>query len=117
MHLPRCYTGWPDANLLDSVLAEILDFVDQDQVDTFYVGHTNDLVATRSRHNAADIFPVYQTESVDSVLDVEGLMIDQTFGHEKSENDAADERGGVSEGFVNYVYVAVWWIAGDSEEE
>jgi|TARA_B100000315_G_scaffold11842_2_gene11389 hypothetical protein len=74
----------------------------------FYIGRTVNLSATASRHRCDDIIPIYETTSVNNVQAVEEYLINYFYEHPKNDNDAAHSGGGVTEGYWNYVYVAIW---------
>ena len=100
--------GWP-ADVLDPLVDMISEVVEEDQIDEFYIGRTNDLVATRSRHRADEVHSLYQTDSADNAIDVEDKLIKTFKDHPKCSNDSEHGGGGASDDFVNYVYLAVWY--------
>jgi hypothetical protein len=101
-------TGRPK-DVKRDVKHKIMDIIEDDDVDEFYIGRTVDLDKTLSRHGADDIFPVYETESVDYAIEMEDRMIDKFYDHEKCNNKQDHGGGGVSDNYRYYVYVAVWY--------
>jgi len=101
-------SGWPDdvAGELDEVVKTI---VRDARVAEFYVGRGVDLDQRASEHQADDIAALYETESPDHAMIVEEYLIGRFINHKKNSNTVVDARGGVSDEFVNYVYIAVWW--------
>ena len=106
MNLP--ITGIPD-----NVFAPLYDYVNQvsknRNVAEFYLGRTNDLVATRSRHGCEMIIPMYQTSSTRNACVIEDVLIKSFYAHRKNSNHAAHSGGCSSEDYINYVYVALWF--------
>ena len=113
---PYPFRGWP-IRLLPK-LEEVVHFIARDgTVDAFKIGRTND-PAVRLRAYDAKYYPrptrlieIYETESLDHALHVEGTLIQAFLGHQKCWNEAGHAGGGVAPGYRQYVYVAVW-IAG-----
>lgn len=102
------FTGTPNA-----VIDRVYDFVktiskDKD-ICEFYVGRTNNLNATSSRHRCEAIVPIYKTDSIRYAASVENTLIQYFHSHHKCNNDACHSGGGWSGEYVNYVYVALWF--------
>ena len=83
--------------------------VNKTEVKEFYIGRTNDLTATSNRHGCDEIVPIYQSDSVANILAVEDKLIKTFVDLPKCSNDADNSGGNISEEYVNYVYVAVWY--------
>lgn len=78
-------------------------------VDQYYIGRTNDLTATKSRHGCEAIYSIYETSSPDNAQKVEDVLI-KTFHSDPKCNNTANHGGGnKSWDFTNHVYVAVWF--------
>ena len=100
-------TGWPEA-VIDELDGRVDGITENERVVEFYIGRTNNLNASLSRHDADDILPLYQTDSVDNAMDVEAVLLEKYITHPKCSNEVDDERGGVAEGDMQFVYVCVW---------
>ena len=100
-------SGWPSHVILR--LARLARYiVSKNEVHSFYIGRTTDLIASRSRHGCDDIIPIYETTSADHAMQIEYELIDTFYDHPKCINDAPHSGGGVADGYINFVYVAVW---------
>jgi len=82
---------------------------DDDDVDTYYLGRTNDPEARQSEHGANELVELYQTDSVDNAIEVEEAIIQIFIGHDKCDNEADHGGGGVSDDPPQFVYVALWF--------
>lgn len=105
--------GWPK-DVIPILQSELADFIEEPEIAEFYIGRTNDLGAAQSRHGCDDILDMYQTDSVEHAMDVEDALVKAFHRHPKCSNDAKHSGGGASDGFVNYVYIAIW-IAKEEE--
>lgn len=101
-------TGWP-LNVVDAAAERVRQYADDESVEAFYIGRGVDLAGRKDDHEAEHIIPLYKTDSPDNAMDVEEMLIKTFIDDPKNENDAADARGGVSDDYVNYVYVALWF--------
>ena len=100
-------TGWPKS-ILPVVIRNVADFVEDSRLDEFYIGRTNNLTTSKSRHGCDDILTLYQTDSAENAMDVEDALIKIFRKHPKCSNDARHSGGGASDEYVNYVYIAIW---------
>lgn len=100
--------GWP--KLAVPYLIDLLpSIIEHKNVVQFYLGRSNDLTQTKSRHGAEDIFALYETDSLFNAQEVEQSLIDEFGYHRKCNNENLHSGGGTSEEFVNYVYIALWY--------
>ena len=100
--------GWP-AEVVD-VLADIIsDIIAPPEVEEFYIGRTNNLSATRSRHDCDEIFGIYETDSVDNAIEVENALIKIFVTHPKCSNNSDHGGGGASDDYINGAYIALWY--------
>ena len=79
------------------------------KIAAFYLGRTNDLVATSSRHGCEEIVPMYQTSSTRNACMIEDVLIKSFYAHRKCVNYATHSGGCTSEDYINFVYIAVWF--------
>ncbi len=100
--------GWPSSEM-SKLKARVRGISRRRAVSAFYIGRTVDLDATYHRHGCDDILPVYETASIGHASEVETELIRTFISHPKCDNDATHAGGGVSEEYVYYVYVAVWY--------
>jgi len=100
--------GWP-IDVIEPLNELISSAAQNKNIKEFYIGRTNDLVATRSRHDADEVHPLYQTDSADNAIIVEDYLIKSFIKHYKCSNDNEHGGGGVSDDYINYVYLAVWY--------
>lgn len=100
-------SGWP-ANVTQSLKNRVRNIINNERVYEFYVGRTTDITSTGSRHGCDVIIPVYSTSSADHAIQVEGALIRTFHRHPQCSNDSPHSGGGVADGYMNYVYVAVW---------
>ena len=101
-------TGWPN-NEMEKLKRKVRYIANKTEVKEFYIGRTKDLTATSNRHGCDEIVPIYQSDSVANILEVEYELIKTFIDHPKCSNDADNSGGNISEEYVNYVYVAVWY--------
>ena len=104
----KIITGWP-INEMEGLKKRVISIVNENEVEKFYIGRTNDLQATSSRHGCDEIIPIYKSDSIKNTLEVEDTLIKTYGNNDKCWNDADNSKGNISEGYVNYVYVAVWY--------
>jgi hypothetical protein len=100
-------TGWPH-DVLDELVEVIQQILERKDISDFYIGRTTDLNASRNRHGADVIQPLYETDSTEHAMQVENALIEEFFEFAKCSNDAPDSRGGISEEEGGFVYVALW---------
>ena len=100
------YTGWPSDVLLN-IEDQVSIIADLDELDSFYIGRTNDLDEALFSHDCDEVFPLYKTMNVRHAWEVEAELVDIFFDHPKCENQHAPASGGSFEGDISYVYVAV----------
>lgn len=105
--------GWP-RDVISVLQREVGDFIKETEIVEFYLGRTNNLGATQSRHGCDSILDLYQTDSVENAIDVEDALVKSFHNHPRCSNDARHSGGGASDGYVNYVYIAIWT---EEEEE
>jgi hypothetical protein len=106
--------GWP-RDVIPVLMRELAGFIEDDEIEEFYIGRTDDLTSTRSRHGCDDILDLYQTDSVENAMDVEHALINAFHTHRKCSNDAKHSGGGAQDYYINYVYVAIWTRETDEE--
>ncbi|MGO9646361.1 MAG: hypothetical protein ACLPY5_16635 [Candidatus Bathyarchaeia archaeon] len=102
--------GWPADVISNLKTNYVPPIVAQSNVQEFYIGRTDNLVASRSRHGADDIIPLYETDSADNAIQVEEALIQQFYGDAKCSNENDHAGGGASDDYVNYVYIALWYV-------
>lgn len=100
--------GWP-SDVIEILESVILDIVQTPKVVEFYIGRTDNIPATKSRHNCEEIYPLYETDSADHAIEVEDALIKGFFSHSKCCNDVDHGGGGASDYYLNYVYIALWF--------
>lgn len=100
--------GWP-VNILGTLVDAVSYIVYLPKVTRFYIGRTNDIQATRRRHDCDYILLLYKTESADNAIVVEDFLIVSFYNHPKCLNDADHGGGNVSDYYTNYVYIALWF--------
>jgi hypothetical protein len=61
--------GWP-VDVLPVLSNIISEYIKKPEVNEFYIGRTNNLVASKSRHGCNEIFELYETESADNAIEV-----------------------------------------------
>jgi hypothetical protein len=66
------------------------------------------LGGTQSRHGCDDILELYHTDSKENAMDVEDALVKTFHRHPKCNNDAKHGGRGISDYFINYVYIAIW---------
>lgn len=108
MELPL--TGYP-AEVLDALIIIVNTIANEKSVNTFYIGRSNNLDATKSRHGCDKVIPIYETNSPEHSLTIEDDLIKIFIEHPKNDNGVDDSRGNISEEDTIYVYVAVWYEA------
>jgi ubiquinone/menaquinone biosynthesis C-methylase UbiE len=101
-------TGWP-SEVLPNIEDQVSIIADLDDLDSFYIGRTNDLDEALFSHDCDEVFPLYEAMNVRHAREVEAEMVDIFFDHPKCENQHAPVPGGSFEGDVNHVYMAVWY--------
>jgi hypothetical protein len=106
--IPPPLTGWP-VEVTEELGNWLEEIIEDETVSAFYIGRGVDLAQRMSAHGAHEILALYRTDSADHAIEVEDALLQTYFHHEKNENEASDGRGGRSEEYVNYVYVAVWF--------
>jgi hypothetical protein len=100
--------GWP-VDVLPMLSNIISEYIKKPEVNEFYIGRTNNLDASKSRHSCDEIFELYETKSADNAIEVEDILIKTFFDHPKCSNDVDHSGGGASDDYINYVYIAVWF--------
>ena len=101
-------SGWP-SDVIAELKRRVRRIANGNETREFYIGRTNDLEVTSSRHGCDNIIPIYESTSVRHVKQLESELIRTLLDHPKCSNDAYNSRGAVSEGYINYVYIAVWY--------
>jgi hypothetical protein len=111
-------TGWP-ADVLPYLTLLIEQAVSDRSISWFKIGRSNDPDGRESAYQTEyakkhpfrgpDYFvAVYETSSIDNVMDVEQALI-RAFEYKFKGLNIADNAGGnVSPEYVQYVYVALW---------
>jgi hypothetical protein len=102
-------TGHPNNAVANKVSKQIAAIISRRGVRLFYIGRTVDLPKTKSRHGADAIETVYETDSVDYAIDMEGEMIDRFYDDPRCCNDQEHGGGNVSPEWRQQVYVALWY--------
>lgn len=105
MRLPL--TGYP-SQVLGKLKKVVKIISDLKIIETFYIGRTNNLQSTKSRHGCDDICAIYKTESSEHSLDIEDYLIKAYYNHPKIDNDMTHSGGNISDEYVIYVYIAIW---------
>ncbi len=100
--------GWP-GEVAHPVADRVDEIVADPAIDQFYIGRTANLVATRSRHDADWVIPLYSTSSVDNSIDLEEWLIGEFLDYSKNDNVADHGGGGISSHPTHLVYLAVWY--------
>ena len=106
-------TGWPDS-AIETLVDEVSVIVENDTVEEFYLGRSDDLQAREQQHGADDTVALYRTDSTDNAMQVEDALVDTFLEHSKCNNEADHPGGGASEGEIQFVYLALWY---DTEAE
>jgi len=101
-------TGWP-SDALPRLKRQTARIVNNSRICEFYIGRTTDVESTQYRHGCDRIIPIYETSSADHAIHVEGGLIHSFIYHPKCSNNSPHSGGGVSDRYINYVYVAVWY--------
>lgn len=101
-------TGRPE-KILPKLAQLVSNLIQDSQVESFYIGRTDNPVGRCSAHGADLLVPIYRTDSPDYALQVEDTVIKIFLEHPKCENDAPHSGGSVSTEFSDYVYVALWY--------
>ena len=101
-------SGWP-IQRIDDVIDLVKVIASDRRVKRFYIGRGVDLNDRRSKHDADHILATYETDSREHAMQIEEMLIPRFYEHPKNVNTALDARGGSSDEWVNYVYVAIWW--------
>jgi len=99
--------GWP-RDVLAPARRTVAHLAGLRQIDRFYIGRGVDPEKRRSAHRAHAVVPIYETDSVENAMQVEEFLNARFFNHAKNDNASWDARGGTSQDYVNYVYVALW---------
>ena len=102
------FTGKPD-DAYNAVKNAVLGFAKRTNVKEFYIGRTVDTAATRSRHGAEEVVPLYETDSLAHAQDIEDWLINDFIDHPKNSNEAEHSGGGTSEDYRQFVYIALWF--------
>lgn len=97
------------ADVIGILQSVILGIIQKPKVEEFYIGRTDNITATKSRHDCDAIYALYETSSADNAIEVEDALIKAFFDHAKCSNDVDHGGGGASDYYVNYVYIAVWY--------
>ncbi len=100
--------GWP-YQVLDELESIVRGIANHYNVAEFYIGRTNDIVTTKSRHGCEQIITIYETDSLINAEEVEDTLINEFLNHSKNSNDQEHSGGGTSKGYINFVYVALWY--------
>jgi hypothetical protein len=102
-------TGWP-SKVKSKLYSKVYYIANSKvEVEDFYVGRTVDLNQRKSTHGCDKIIPIYQTDSKDNAIEIEDYLIKSFYFHSKCSNDAQNGGGGISEDYIYYVYVAIWF--------
>ncbi len=101
--------GWPADVIPNLKRNYVPPIIGIRKLREFYIGRTDNLAATRSRHDADDIIPLYETDSADNAIEVEEALIQAFYDYVKCSNENDHAGGGASDSFVNYVYIAMWY--------
>lgn len=100
--------GWP-RDVIRPLGNEVSDIIEDQEVEEFYIGRTNDLTAAKSRHGCDEIIALYETDNADYAIDVENVLIETFISDPKCSNTVPHGGGGVSDEYINYVYIALWY--------
>lgn len=101
-------TGYP-SKVLPKLESTIQNIVERDEIEEFYIGRTDDLVATKSRHGCDEIIPLYETSTATKAIIVEDELTKNFYEDDKCSNDSSGGGGGASDLNYNYVYLATWY--------
>jgi hypothetical protein len=99
--------GWPK-DIIPVLIREVSSLVRLPEIEEFYIGRTDNLAASKSRHGSHDIIGLYETDSADNAMDVEDALIKAFYAHPKCSNEMDHSGGGATDYFVNCVYIAIW---------
>ena len=100
--------GSPD-EVLDDLEQIISEAIERDEISQFYIGCSVDLDATQERHGSDEIIPLYEAESADNAIEVEDSLLKTFYNHPKCENESEHGDGSITQEFVSYVYLAIWY--------
>lgn len=99
--------GWP-AYVIPVLKREVADLVRDPEIEEFYIGRTDNLTTSKSRHGCDEILALYETDSAENAMDVEDALIKAFYQHSKCSNGVDHSGGGASDYYINYVYIAIW---------
>lgn len=100
-------TGWPN-QVIGHLQQAVSRSIQTPQITEFYLGRTVDVIATRWRHGCDVIFPLYETASADNAMIVEAILLSRFGNHPKCSNLVMHCGGGVSDEYIQSVYIALW---------
>lgn len=100
--------GWP-SDVIKTIFGWLFNTIDEQEIVAFYIGRTNDITSAKKRYGCDEIFTLYETDNADNAIDVEDALIKIFSTHPKCDNDFEDDEDKVSDEYLNYVYVAVWY--------
>lgn len=72
-------TGWPK-DVICPLVNIIASFVNQREIRLFYIGRSNNITETKSRHGYDNIVVLYRTDSADNAIAVEDILIKKFYG-------------------------------------
>lgn len=99
--------GWP--NIVVPYLEDLIsNSIASKKIIEFYIGRSNDLIQSSYRHGCDCITALYETESISNALFVEQNLINLFWEHQKCNNLSFHCGGGVSNEYINYIYIAIW---------
>ena len=101
-------TGNP-GQVLTELAKWISAIINDNSVKEFYIGRTVDLNKRQSDHGCDKIKPIYKTDSTNNAIIVENNLIKKFYVNSKCSNESEHGGGGISEEYVSYVYVAIWY--------
>lgn len=82
--------------------------VENDEFAGFYIGRSNDLSATKARHQCDRIDRLESFGTAEEAVEVEGELIKEFYPHAKNWNESPGAGGGVGEDGPHFVYLALW---------
>lgn len=104
--------GTPD-EVIDALCSRVEYCGNQTFVWQFYIGRSSQIEARQRTHDSDDYAVLYETESFEDAMEVEGRLISAFQGHFKYNNRGLSSGGGRSNRTPNLIYIAWWWPRAD----
>ena len=100
--------GNPD-EVLDDLEQVILEAIEREEISQFYIGRSVDLDTTQERHGSDEIIALYEPESAENAIEVEGSLLKTFYNHPKCENEREQGDADIPVEFPGCVYLAIWY--------